>query len=210
MFATLLAAFHVLLYQETHMCDHIVCTVMSSRVQTGSDRVLGYFLNTVFLRASFSPEQSFRSLIVMVKESVLGALSHPVPFRRVTSSVARAGNSRPQVQAMFILDPPLKRLSEVWDLTQHDVDTGLSKFDLCLWMEEREGYLGRFNFRRDIFNTETVCRLARKWTALLEAIARNPDLSIEELARSIKVASPTAVVKGERASWLRGILRGRS
>lgn len=211
MFMTLLAAFHVLLYQQTDICDHIVSTVMSSRVQTGSDQVLGYFLNTVLLGASFSPDQSFRSLLATVKDRVLGALSHPAPFQRVMNRIARTGDSRTQARAMFILDPPLKRASQTLDLMQHEVDTGLSKFDLCLWMEERNGYLGRFNFRRDIFDQSTILRLKRNWTGLLEAIGRAPDLSIGELAHSVKIEPETVSTKTKNGPrLLRSIWRGRS
>lgn len=212
-FVTLLAAFHVLLHGETGSSDQAIATVMSSRTQNGSDQVLGYFLNTVLLRTTFSPEQSFRSLIAQVKESVLGALTHPVPFDTLVSKLGTQRNpsSSVPVQAMFILEPHLNRVSDAWDFTQNEVDTGLSKFDLCLWMEERDGYLGRMNFRRDIFEASTITRLKRNWTALLSVIAGNPDRSVAELAESARAqgAVSSAARKPVPFVWLKSIWRGR-
>ena len=219
-FMTLLAAFHMLLFHETGQVDQGIGTVMSTRQQPGSERVLGYFLNTVILRTRFAPEDTLASLIAGVRETVLGAMSHEVPYRLVASRCGRtrSRSSSSAAQAMFIFEPPIAKAAfsvergAQWDLTQNDVQTGLSKFDLCLWIDERDGFLGRFNYSTDLFENPTIVRMKKAWASLLQLIADDPHRTVAEFSHALTAQAAKAKVLpfSKRFSLISSVRFGRS
>lgn len=190
LYMTVLAAFDVLLYSETHQCDVIVGSVNSSRKHPDTEKMLGYFLNNIVLRTKFSPEDLFPDLISRVRDVVLGALSHDeVPFELLVRRFEkqRQPGLHPLFQVMFSLEPPLRPLSPEWGFTQMDVETGVAKIDLCLELDERDSALiGRFIYSLDIWNELTISRLAKDWTILLSTISENPNRSIASLVRALR------------------------
>jgi hypothetical protein len=72
------------------------------------------------------------------------------------------------------------------------------QFELVLEMTESAGTLhGRFKCDTEVFAPETVRRLARGFTGLLQAIAGRPDATIAELAAAIEVVPGPAGVDRE-------------
>ncbi|MGB7603033.1 MAG: amino acid adenylation domain-containing protein [Candidatus Sulfotelmatobacter sp.] len=63
-----------------------------------------------------------------------------------------------------------------------DVDTGASKYDLSLELDERsEEVLARFHYKTDLFDAATIVRMAAQWQRLLEGTVADPDQRIGEL-----------------------------
>ena len=209
LFIMLLAAFNVLLYSETSQCDIAVGSASSSRKHPETEKMLGYFLNTIVLRAKFSPEEHFLDLITRVREVVIGALSHDeVPFELLVSRFEkhRRPGVHPLFEVMFSLGPPLRHLPPGWGFTKTDVDTGAAKIDLWLDLDEREdGLSGRFFYSVDLFNELTISQLSNKWIILLDTISNKPNESVASLQRFLREsnlrASEVAQHVGKRSKW---------
>jgi amino acid adenylation domain-containing protein len=64
------------------------------------------------------------------------------------------------------------------------VETGTSKLDLTLYVEESpDGYRGTFEYNTDLFDHDTITRALDRFEAMLEAAVRQPDLAIADLPR---------------------------
>ncbi|MGB8988836.1 MAG: amino acid adenylation domain-containing protein, partial [Candidatus Sulfotelmatobacter sp.] len=147
--------------------------------------LLGYFLNTVVLPANLSGNPSFRALVHRTRDLTIETLDHDsVPFEHLVREmrVQRDPGRNPLFQALFSLEPPLPEIDPAWRLTQMDVDTGASKYDLSLELDERsEEVLARFHYKTDLFDAATIVRMAAQWQRLLEGSVADPDQRISEL-----------------------------
>src|SRR5689334_6251028 len=138
---TLLAAFKALLHRYTGQEDLLVGTPIAGRAQAETQGLIGFFVNTVVLRTDLSGGPTFRDLLARVRAVSLDAYTHQdVPFEKLVEALAPARDlSRsPLFQVMFVLQnapvPPLV-MGEA-TLVPAAIDSGVSKFDLTLMLEE--------------------------------------------------------------------------
>ena len=187
LFMSLVAAFSVLLHRYSALEDVAIGTVSSGRKRSELEGLLGYFLNPVVLRSDLSGDPSFRELLRRTREVTLDALSNDdAPFAQVVNEVhpSRSLSFNPLFQALLTLEPPLPATKDGWTvaLTQSEVDSGISKFDLCLELDDRpSGLVGRFKYSTDLFEPATVARMAGHLATLLEGIVANPAKPISAL-----------------------------
>ncbi len=187
LFMGLIAAFAVLLSRYSSCEDVSIGTVTSGRKRSELEGLLGYFLNPIVLRNDLSGDPTFRELLRRTREVTLDALSNDdAPFTYVVNEVDpdRSLSFNPLFQALLTLEPPMSETQDGWTvaLTQSEVDTGLSKLDLCLELDDRaSGLVGRFKYSSDLFEPATVVRMAGHLTTLLEGIVSNPDQRISRL-----------------------------
>ncbi len=185
LFQTLLAAFAILLQRYSGQDDIPIGTVTSGRDHPGTSSLLGYFLNTLVLRLDLSGGLTFRDLLKRARNATIEALAHDsVPFGTLVNElrVKRDSSRNPLFQSLFTLEPPMPDLDPGWQLTQMDVDTGATKYDIYLELDERrDGILARYHYSTDLFDLSTIKRLAAEWTTLLEAIVATPGAPLHEL-----------------------------
>jgi len=187
LFMTLLAAFKALLYRYTDQDDIIVGSPIANRNRVEVEGLIGFFVNTLVLRTDLSGEPSFRQLLARVRETALGAYAHQdLPFERLVEELQpeRDMSYNPLFQVMFALQNIPQRPWELPGLkvTPLDVDAGTAKFDLTLEVVERtEGISGCFEYNTDLFDTETIERMAAHFTRLLEGVVADPDARISSL-----------------------------
>lgn len=87
-FTVLLAAFNAWLYRLTGSRDIVVAVPVAHRQRAETASLLGLFLNTLALRASVAPNQSFSSLLDAVRATALDAFEYQdVPFEQVLDAV---------------------------------------------------------------------------------------------------------------------------
>ena len=186
LFMALLAAFNVLLCRYSGEEEILVGSNTAGRRQPGSEKLLGYFLNTVPLRTDLSGDPTFRELLERVRGVTLDALSHDeVPLDRLVAELQpeRDPHRNPLFQVLFSLEPPLSPIAPEWDLTCIEVETGATKFELCMVLDDRaDGLLCRLIYNTALFDADAVRRMAGHWQTLLEAIAANPERRISEFS----------------------------
>jgi amino acid adenylation domain-containing protein len=185
LFMTLEAAFMALLHRYSGQEDIVVGTPISGRTHGETQNLIGFFLNTVLLRAKFSARENFLSLLQQVRERALGAYAHPdLPFERLVAELApdRDPSRTPLFQVMFILHNS-EGVSQVSKVSgNRELETGTSKFDLTLVLSESDGALdGLFEYSTDLFEPATIRRLAGYYARLLEAMVARPEQSIAEM-----------------------------
>ncbi|MBZ4423374.1 condensation domain-containing protein, partial [Myxococcus sp. RHSTA-1-4] len=180
-FMALLAAFQLLMGRYTGQSDVLVGSVVAGRERGELEGVLGFFVNTLPLRARLSGTDTFRSLLTQVRDTTLGAFAHQsVPFERLVEAlrVERNLSRPPLMQAMFALQNapmPTLRLPGL-SLRGMQVEDKPVKFELelNLW-RSADGYSGPLDYNADLFEPETIARMAEHFRALVEALVSRPE-----------------------------------
>jgi natural product biosynthesis luciferase-like monooxygenase protein/amino acid adenylation domain-containing protein len=187
-FMVLLAAFQALLGRYSGQDDVVVGSPTAGRTRVETEPLIGFFVNTLALRADLSGNPSFRSLLARVRRMALDAFEHQdLPFERLVESLKlpRDLSRSPLFQVLFILqNTPVHPLTlPGLTLQQVDVDAGAAKFDVTLALVNADGgYTGHLEYNTDLFDASTVERLAGHYVRLLEAAAEAPDRPIGRLA----------------------------
>ncbi|HWU72578.1 MAG TPA: amino acid adenylation domain-containing protein, partial [Sphingomonas sp.] len=186
LYMTLLAAYHAQLHLYSGEEDIIVGGVTDLRRRPELENVVGYFLNTISLRAKPKGETRFSDFLIEVRDSVLGALAaSEAPFDEVVRAldVKRQPGTHPLFNCLFSIEPPVDPFPEGWDLTQMDVVVGGAKFDLYLELDERqnEGMHGRFLYSTELFDPATVRRMIGHYITILEGVVADATLPLKDL-----------------------------
>jgi len=186
LYMTLLAAYHAQLHLYSGDEDIIVGGVTDLRRRPELENVVGYFLNTIALRAKPRGETRFSDFLTEVRDSVLGALAgSEAPFDEVVRAldVKRRPGTHPLFNCLFSIEPPVDPFPEGWDLTQMDVVVGGAKFDLYLELDERqnEGMHGRFLYSTELFDPSTVRRMIGHYLTILEGVVADATLPLKDL-----------------------------
>jgi amino acid adenylation domain-containing protein len=186
-FMVLLSAFQSLLSHWTRQGDVVVGTPVAGRTRPETQDVVGFFVNTLALRADLSGDPSFGELLLRTRDTVLGAFAHQdLPFERLVDelNVPRSAAHAPVFQAMFVLqNTPEARLDFAGlDAEALGVDGGTSPFDLRLGLHEHGGEIsGGLQYATALFDRDTVLRMIGQFRTLLAAACSDPDIRISRL-----------------------------
>ena len=185
LYMTLLAAFSALLQRYSGQEDILIGSNTAGRNHPGSEKLLGYFLNTIVLRTDLSGNPTFRQLLDRVRRTTLDALSNdeaPLDLLVAELQPQRDANRNPLFQVLFSLEPPVTVPEPGWDITCIDVATGTTKFELCLVLDDRpQGLLCRFIYNTALFDADAITRMGTHWQTLLESIVADPGKEISKL-----------------------------
>ncbi len=185
-FMALLSALHILMARYSGQDDIVVGSPIANRRQSELENIVGFFVNTLALRARLTPGLTFRTLLAQVKENTLGAYAHQdVPFEKLVEEMKleRDLSRSPLFQVMLALQntprqDTARSARDANALHSMDVDSGTSKYDLSLLLgdggDEIEGLL---EFNTDLFDTSTARRMGAHWVRLLQSAVANPDQS---------------------------------
>ena len=164
-------------------------TPVAGRSDSRLDDLIGFFVNTLVLRTDVSGDPSFTELLGRVREDALAAYSHQdVPFEALVEALnpTRSTGRHPLFQVMVSLDnSPEARIDlPGLDVRARTAKTSTAKFDLSFEFSENnvEGGLHlSLEFARDLFDDETVRRLARRLELLLDKVVGDPDAPVSEI-----------------------------
>jgi amino acid adenylation domain-containing protein len=181
LFMVMLASFDLLIHRLSGRDDVVVGSPIAGRTHGEVEGLIGFFVNTMALRTDLSGDPTFRELVRRVRETTLEAYAHQdLPFERVVEAVQpdRALSHNPLFQVAFaLLAQPAETLRLPGLVMRLEpVDSGTSKFDLFLDMEEQgEQLRGRLEYATDLWEPETADRMIRLYLHLLEGVATDPD-----------------------------------
>ncbi len=181
LFITLLSAFNVLLYRYSGQNDICVGTPVAGRQQQEVEGLIGFFVNTLALRNNVSDTITFAELLSEIKNTTLEAYNYQdVPFEKIVDTVVKTRDmSRsPLFQVLFSLQNtpaiPELRLGETKLYTEY-YGYSTSAFDLSLFLSEStDGLRANIEYSTELYQSETIERMAQHYMMLLDAIVADP------------------------------------
>ncbi|MEP7206572.1 MAG: amino acid adenylation domain-containing protein [Casimicrobiaceae bacterium] len=189
LFMVLLAAFEILLARYSGQDDFAIGVPTAGRTRVEFEGLVGFFINTLVLRADVSGDPSFIECLKRVKNRALDAHAHQeIPFERLVEDFApqRDLSRNPLFQVAFALDNTPATdwgFADVAAERIKDIHTQTAKFDLLLGMTQDRGALAsRLEYATDLFEAATIETMVRHFRTLLEDIVARPGLAIAELS----------------------------
>ena len=186
-YMVLLAAFGVLLRRYGGQDDVVIGSPVACRDSDQVKPLLGLFTNTVAMRVDLSGAPTFRQLVDRVREVCLGAYAHQeLPLDKIVEDLRppRRPGRNPLFDVLFAVQhPPRLDLAIPGVRTvPREVERFTTRFDLELhFWEHRDHFTGAFVFATELFDRDTVHRLARHLVALLTSAVAEPDRPVSRL-----------------------------
>jgi amino acid adenylation domain-containing protein len=189
LFMVYLAAFKTLLYRYTGQETLLVGTPIANRNRSQTEKLIGFFANTLVLRSDPAGDPTFRQFLQQVREVCLGAYEHQdLPFEKLVEEIRpeRDLSHIPLVQVMFVMQntPQDESPPQLPNLRLGAVasDSGTATFDLALQVSEgAERDHGILEYNSDLFSLASIRRMLSHFRNLLAGIAAHPDRSLASL-----------------------------
>jgi amino acid adenylation domain-containing protein len=187
LFMTLVTALNLLLARYTGQEDIIIGTPIAGRNRLETERLIGFFVNTLLLRTNVSGDPTFRELLKQVRELTLSAYAHQdLPFEKLVDELQpeRDLGRLPLFQVVFALQHVPSEDLELpgLKLSRFEVKDVTAKFDLMIVMESSGAQLsGSIEYNRDLFEPATIEKMTRHFENLLDSIVNDPDARLSQL-----------------------------
>ncbi|MER5985967.1 amino acid adenylation domain-containing protein [Streptomyces sp. NPDC001787] len=187
LFMTTLAAYQVLLSRYAHSADFLVGCPSAGRTRAELEDMVGFFVNTLPLRADLTDNPTFAHLVDRTRGTVLDAFAHQdVPFQHLIEELAppREASHNPVVQTWFDLsDAPAAATLAGTVVERVRPRHTSTNFDLALRLTDPGSgpIQGELVYATDLFDESTVRGFARHYAHLLGEAALDPDRPVADL-----------------------------
>ena len=187
LFMVLLAVFQELLHRYARQEDFGIGTPVANRNRSEIEGLIGFFVNSVVLRAEVAGDPPFPILLDRVRDTTLAAYTHQdVPFERLVEELQpeRALSRSPLFQVMLALQNAPAEALRLPGLTIEPLPLpgGAAKFEILLSLAETgEGLVGEIEHSVDLFDRATVERLTSHFGTLLAGAVAAPGRRLSEM-----------------------------
>ncbi|SIT01149.1 non-ribosomal peptide synthetase [Achromobacter sp. MFA1 R4] len=205
-FMTLLAAFKLTLARYCGQEDIVVGAPLANRVRRETHGLIGYLTNMSVLRTQVDAGQGMAALVGAVRATLLDAQANQdCPYDLLVSELVstRTPGLNPlfQVKCTEQADSADAMPARFADLAMQGVDDAARReahFDLSLDVTIRRDEIRcQFDYAQDIFDADTIARMAQAYAALLRQGAAQPDLPVALL----DIPEDASRLDGEAAQW---------
>ena len=194
-FTVMLAVLRILLHKYSRQDDFAIGTLIANRNRTELENVIGFFTNTLAFRTDIDPQLSFLQQLEREKSTVFAAFANQdVSFEKLVEELNPPRDmSRAAIfQVMLILNntqshsdtaqagsTPVTR-----ELQLNALTTGnqTAKYDLTFYLNDTGAMQGFIEYNCDLFNHDTICRLAEHLTLLLQRLLAQPQQKLAEVS----------------------------
>ncbi|WP_137925664.1 non-ribosomal peptide synthase/polyketide synthase, partial [Cupriavidus sp. 2SB] len=191
-FMALLTAFQTLLSRYTGLADIRVGVPIANRHRADVQDTVGLFVNTQVMRLQADPRMTLAQALAQTREAALGAQAHQdLPFEQLVDALQpeRSLSHPPLFQVMFNHQrdnrAALAALAGSSDLsvTPWAVGAQAAQFELVLdSIEHDDGTLQlTLRYAAELFEPETMARMAAHYEAMLQALATQPDTAVADV-----------------------------
>ena len=194
LFTVLAAALRILLYRWSGQSDFLLGTVSSNRSRSGTERMIGCFVNQLPLRNAVSDGQSATEVLKQENDTVMEAFAHQdCPFPKIVEAAnpERSSSDNPLLNVSLVLQnfPVIALDGRHFQVEYVNFDAQVALLDLrFIAMEARGGLEISCEYKNSLFTEETVDALLSSYSAVLQSIVANPTQPVG------KIALPDALV----------------
>lgn len=187
LFMYLLTAFYVLLHYYSKREDLAVGVDVANRNQSGTEGLIGLFVNQVVMRADLSGSPNFQDLLARVSAMTLRVYAHQdFPFDKLVDGLKleRQLGRNPLFQVMFGLQnlPHWSKEMPGLTLTPLRAETETTIFDLSLYMAETDQrFVGWMRYSTDLFASETIKRMIDHYQTIVRRVVAEPSVTLQAL-----------------------------
>jgi len=178
-FVVLLAAFQVVLSRWSGRPAFRVGVISANRPEAELEDTVGFFVNTVPLRADVRPDETFAQLCRRFR----GEAFRTAAYQRIRYDQLTTAARTELVEVAFALQNfpvPAAGVPVYWALPEI-LPTGTAKFDLMLTVEERDsGWWARLEYDTERYPAAVAERLVRAYTELLDTVTADPAVVVGE------------------------------
>jgi amino acid adenylation domain-containing protein len=184
LYMTIYAAFAALLARYTGL-RIVVGTQEGGRDRAEFDALLGYFVRALIMRTDVCGDPTFVQLLERVRAELLAAYQHREYSLFAVLEELNRQQAAPQqalYQIAFVMEPEWTPHPAGWTVSQYEVHSGTAKFDLTLQVElTSDGIVCAFEYDSDLFEAETIRRMAGHFENLLNGVVANPGSRLSAL-----------------------------
>lgn len=191
LFMTLLTVFKVLLHRYSGQEDIVVGVPVANRHRAEIEGLIGFFVNTLVIRTDISGNPTFREALARMRKVTLEAFEYQdVPFEKLVEDLhpQRDLSRNPLFQVTFQIYGSSANSNEEYTSIEDatapfDVESQTAKFDLRFDLaESSDGSLtGFLEYDTDLFDRDTIIRMAKHFEVLLESVVTGPDQYLYQL-----------------------------
>ncbi|MBF2002810.1 MAG: AMP-binding protein, partial [Synechococcales cyanobacterium M58_A2018_015] len=205
LFTVLLTAFQILLHRYTQQDDIVIGTDIANRDRSETAGLIGLLVNTIVLRTDLSGNPRFHELLERTKGVMRDAIAHQeLPFEKLVE-VLNPERSLSQMMPLFqvkldlqlaAVQPPhltglkIERLASELTTVKYELRLNLQDTD--------QGIQGQIEYSTDLFEHDTIARLAGHFQTLLTGIVADPEQHLSDLPLL------TPAEQQQLADWSRG------
>jgi amino acid adenylation domain-containing protein len=187
LFELVLAGFKALLHRYSKQDEIVVGISGPCRTQPGTENVVGPMANLLVLRSSLGGQQTYRSFLAQVKQTVRQARLHQeMPFDKLVQELKPENDmSRTALFDVLFQFDDREQVSLGFGAAEARVietNLGYGKYDLNLAMERNAaGLSGTMVYNADIYEGTTIEQMIGHFEAMLEEMTAHPDGQIDDV-----------------------------
>lgn len=193
LFMNLLAAVNVLLFRYTGQTDLIIGSPIAGRDHVDLEEQIGLYVNTLALRTTFDPDDSYNQALGKVRQTTLEAYEHQVyPFDELVEELRLPRDPSRNIlfDTMVVLQNAVTTTGATKTITLGDLEISgyddreyqLSKFDLTFNFIEGKNQLSlNLEYNTDLYESATIEAMSHHLVMLMQAVVDSPEDRIGDL-----------------------------
>ncbi|MGI5309470.1 amino acid adenylation domain-containing protein [Rheinheimera sp. WS51] len=194
-FTVMLAALRVLLHKYSRQDDFALGTLIANRNRSELENVIGFFTNTLAFRTHIDPQVNFLQQLEQEKNTVFDAFANQdVSFEKLVEELNPPRDmSRAAIfQVMLILNntqsttednqAPTMSVNQALQIKPLNTENQTAKYDLTFYFNDTGALDGFIEYNTDLFNSDTIYRMAEHLTLLLERLLAQPQQKIANVS----------------------------
>jgi amino acid adenylation domain-containing protein len=191
LFVTLLTAFKIVLFYYTEQSDIIVGTPFANRQQVETKELIGCFINTLPIRTYLGGDPSLSELLYRVRGCFLAACDRQqIPFVKLVEALQPKLEPSHSLlyQVMFNFLPPSDLKLTNLTVRSWSIETNTAEFDWDIYLQQTTlgSIEGKWCYKIDLFDANTISRAVTQFLVLLELLINNPECRLTDLSLLFK------------------------